>query len=232
MKKLIIALSAVLIGGVAEAALVNAKETLEHPEVGRIMAAGQLCSGTLVSPNAVLTAGHCFLNTTRELNETLQKMSYFEITTNDGKKHRFGLVEVKSFGPAQPGDTDIALFRLAKPVPENIAVPAKIAQGWPRKGTKVLWFGYGCDRHIKSDWMSNETDNGASVKRFSEREVGGPYTAQAANGDSGGPMMIKDTGEIYVLLSASYDGTNIPIFADVEAMRQQIEAVMKQWEKR
>jgi hypothetical protein len=214
-------------------AVINATETLEHPEIGLFFTGTGRCTGTLVRPNIVLTAGHCVPGSVTDV--TSLNMS-FTVTTPERASHVYKVDTIKTLLQASDfvvqGDqgwrvNDIALLHLVESVPGEIAKPAELASGYPAFGDKVAVFGYGCTSRTAD---ANNRRPGGGVKRKAEFSwtqtlQGGPAETQhVCPGDSGGPLF--DFARNAVLgTNSGYVGLN-DRFGDVARNRARIEAAI------
>src|SRR5687767_4165381 len=75
--------------------LIDGRATYLRPEVGRLNINGKLCTGTLVSNNAVLTAASCINWTSK-----MQQGSYgtFTIEKNENETFVYTVERARSFG--------------------------------------------------------------------------------------------------------------------------------------
>ncbi|QDK38144.1 trypsin-like serine protease [Bdellovibrio sp. NC01] len=176
-----------------------------------------LCTGTLISANLVLTAGHC-------IGEKPEKMivifkENFNDLNKDNTRPVVGAVRHKDYDPKRGTNTaDIAVIRFDNTVP----VPAgyKTAKLLPdfnllQKGTSVVVAGYG----LNWSWVIKK---GSGVLRTTELQVKDPNWSETelslsqsvkrgiCSGDSGGPGYLDIDGQLYVWGVVSR-GDSLPI---------------------
>ncbi|SIQ01788.1 MULTISPECIES: trypsin-like serine protease [unclassified Bosea (in: a-proteobacteria)] len=181
-----------VVGGVTPRDTQGTRASTVRVETSR----GELCSGAVIAPQIVLTAAHCLMDGS----------SISVVSLDPRFKPRRQLVVAvlphPSFVPGttprtQPG-TDLALLRLAQPLPDDMQ-PLSLGGGlW--QGETVTMAGYG---------LSSE-NNKRSARRLRETQLlnVGNYTTQntvkvavdiesrgetpgagACRGDSGGPVI-------------------------------------------
>ncbi len=168
------------------------------------------CTGTLISPDVVITAGHCVMGIDAPPDNNGVIMEH-PISLYDGNWHpipRGGTIEVR-FGPngmdpveeitarqfRSPamtetlGHADIAMIRLDQPVPASIAVPRPIntsLEDTPPGPLQIVGFGPECRTNqprLRNSGMSSGQRTTAP-NYYRGRFAG---TTWACQGDSGAP---------------------------------------------
>lgn len=144
------------------------------------------CSGVVLAPDIVLTAAHC-----------VRQGERFHVGDNFGGGYQTQLSPVAEivphplYAPRDPGSPDLAILKLAKPLPDRF-VPAVLNPRSLRVGDDLIVAGYG---------KSAPGDPGTGVvlrmvlQRVSQSIRGwvvlsrvGEDAANAGPGDSGGPV--------------------------------------------
>lgn len=177
------------------------------------------CSGTLLAPKVVLTAGHC------------QGAGPYTITA----PHAGGQVATgshdQSFFDGDPKTShDLLLVFLDTPI--TIDTYPTLASALPPSGTVVVDIGRSQDGQISSTLWKTTDD---VLIRSGADDLGLPYNVEALpdlsqSGDSGGAIMKKGTHELLAVVDTdtieqSIDaGTPIDLFARVDQLHDDLVA--------
>lgn len=196
-----------------EEKIIRGQVTRERPEVGALSVG---CTATLVAPNVVISAAHCF---NYETQTQPGQYGNFEITQSNGAVTRFAIDRYQSFS-SDLGANDVSLARLSQAVSAGLATPAPIARRVPAAGTSLTVYGYGCtQRNANTDWQKRKAS-------FTQ----GTETSHLCPGDSGGPVFDNATGAV-LRINSGYVLNNFgtDIFGDVAQNAGRLGAVIRDW---
>lgn len=189
------------------------------------------CSGTLVSPRVVLTAGHCVDTFAGDPSVTI----YFG-TDVAGAGTRLGVVKAEAH-PEWTGELvdnhDVGLLLLDFAADPEHAMP--LHDGPPTVGTEIVRVGFGV-HDGETDEPDGKKRSGTTsinyVSRSQDWFIAGHEDLRACRGDSGGPALVEEDGRLEILGVHSFgfgcespDGgdTRVDFYAD-EFIRPWIEA--------
>ncbi len=181
-----------VVGGVDSRDALGARASTVRVETSR----GELCSGAVIAPEIILTAAHCLMGG--------GSISVVSLDTRFRARRQIvvAVLPHPSFVPGttprtQPG-TDLALLRLAQPLPRDIE-PLTLGSGlW--QGETITMAGYGLSaennkrtaRRLRETQLVNAgnytTQNTVKVAVDAENR-GETSGAGACRGDSGGPVL-------------------------------------------
>jgi secreted trypsin-like serine protease len=181
-----------VVGGSAAREAHGPRAVTVRVEAGR----GLMCTGVVIAPDLVLTAAHCLIHGGRVFVVSLDP-------SLSPRRHNVSAMAVHPSFVAQrsprtqPG-TDLAMIRLAKPLPADMT-PVRMGGGmWTGESLAVAGFGVGREgaaataRILRAADLVGGGDAGAPngvVIAFDARTEARTSGAGACRGDSGGPVL-------------------------------------------
>jgi hypothetical protein len=187
------------------------------PEVAEIFVNGSICSGTLIAPDYVLTAGHCAYDDFGRVIRDMQDVTL--IIGNETRGAKSIHVHPKYNNDAEActeGIPDASLIRLDSPI---FNIPsARLASSPPTIGEQLQIVGYGMLGNGKKGQQSGlfPGQGELSYGRIPVDKVGSTFiswrfranqnSSNTAGGDSGGPAFKTINGERF-LSSITCGGT-------------------------
>jgi secreted trypsin-like serine protease len=171
------------------------------------------CSGALVAPQWIITAGHCF----HDINgNRVSGPVPYSTTATVGRAILSGtsgyvvnVVEVR-----QAPRTDVALAKLASPIPSDIA-PLPLSSAAPKAGAILRVTGYGATSSVNPVPVTQLQTGQVKIKRVTGSDVmvvgyaPAPDTS-ACLWDSGAPYFTEGQNGNVALVSVEEDGPACP----------------------
>jgi hypothetical protein len=184
--------------GESSDAIIGGDSTYFYPAVGvTVNGSSTGCSATLVAPDVILLAAHCF-----DAVRTTITPWQFEIRKSATQTFRYPTGRGWVLDRGGAGEDDVALLRLETPVPSSVARPLALAREYPASGNKMRMIGFGC---------TARGGGGAGTKRMISFAWGENKDASCP-GDSGGALVAYPSSQIVGVTSGYNTGNGDDLF--------------------
>lgn len=204
-------------GGQQDAPIIGGSKATSYPEAALLNFAGSACSGALITPKVVLTAGHCIVNGAYSVT-----LPFASNQKAGGKGYVFDYNNSSQY--VDPNTHDVGLVVLDKSL--SIASYPLVANKGVPDGTQVQNIG-----RINNGQFSDSAlfiSQPLAVK--DAKGSGFPFDYIATEviqpGDSGGPVVVAGTHNIVAVNSGAGNGTQV--LARVELVQSWIQQVVDQ----
>jgi hypothetical protein len=210
--RLLVLVVALLVSAVVtspSAAIVNGKPDTQHPYVGLLLAdfdgsVVPVCSGFLISPTVLATAGHC----AAVIGDAPALVSFDQKFSASSELVSGTAVQNPDFdGVSFPDTHDVAVVLLDEPVTDRgfASLPSPGLLDSLQKKPSLTVVGYGAETFAREGGKPRPTFNlsrnfaSARVTTLRSKNAGGfniqlnASSARVCFGDSGGPVLLGDT---------------------------------------
>ncbi len=202
--------------GTSASAIVGATTASDYPEAALIDMPGSACSGAVIAPYVVLTAGHC-----------VEGRSSWTVTAPyaNGQRAEVASFEVYDYNDpgeqVNPNQHDIGLLYLATPI--RMARYPKLSAAPIAEGAALVNVGRIADGQLST----TDLFVGAPVAAQDGAATGFPFAYATAelieSGDSGGPVLVAGSQDHEIAAVNSGGGGGSQILARVDLLHAWIE---------
>lgn len=178
---------------------------------------GQFCGGSLIKDRYVLTAAHCVEDLEKEGLDVIVGINNLNNSANEGSRVSVKSVFVHPYYNSSTLDNDVAVLELEQAVSSNTAVPVTLAASDTRQatadGTSLKVAGWGSTTPEYGDHTTpsilqevtvplvNQTTCSQTMNGVEDSMTAPSFCAGTTNegfdscrGDSGGPLIVENTG--------------------------------------
>ena len=207
------------------------------PAVGLVwLEGGGFCSGSLIAPDVVLTAGHCVVPTVASFytggGEAATQVGALPV----GKLVEHAVIDqvahpsYSSAGGCPNSTFDVGLLRLAHPI-KNIR-PLALGANAPRLGAVCRAIGYGVHNQGAQATVEQKRRASETVKSVDETSVlVAAKTGIVDHGDSGGPLVCnaRIVGTTSCGTDGAYPEHHEAYYARTDTIRDWIDSTVAGW---